>query len=405
MKILFVHNRYVHEGGEERVIDNLSSLFQNHGHLVVRFEQRSQDWLSHGPWQKLRDAAAVVYSRTAAKELASVIAREKPDVVHIHNVFPVLSPSVYDTAAESGIPVIQSVHNYRLMCVNGLFLTPRGEICERCRDGRFASAVRFGCYQNSRIKTLPMAFALGWHRRRGTFLRSVRRYWVPNSFLKDKMSASGFPAAAIDLVPNPAPSFSEASSRSAKPLVVYAGRLSREKGILTLLQAAKEVPDVRLALLGDGPLASSAERMVRDHQMKHVELTGRLPPERVSAWLQKAWSVVMPSECYENLPQAILESWSSGTPAIVSDGGALENVIRHGETGWHFKRGNIASLAEALRRLCTLGSDDRDQMAARCREEIQSRYSEDAVYQSALESYQRAGVNVPAFASFSGASL
>jgi len=388
MKVLLIHNRYRHEGGEERVIDHLENLLKKHGHEVRRFERSSQDWQNHSPWQLLCDALQVPYSRTIARELNHVIDQWLPDVAHVHNVFPVLSPAVYVVLRRRGIPVAQTVHNYRFMCVNGLFLTPKGKICERCKGGFFAAAIALGCYGGQRLRTIPMAIALTWPRLFKTLEKTVDVFIAPSQFLKQKLVEVGFPSDRIEVIPNPSVSVNQSAARSAAPRFVYAGRLSREKGLWTLLRAF-DAPDLgQLRILGDGPLRESLQNDISSRHLTHIKLAGAVPHAQVLQELSQAWALIMPSECYENQPQAILEAWACGTPVIGSRLGGMLEMIQEGKTGWTFKSGDIQGLRDAIRQRIRHDVSEA-QISSDCQFAVRSYYNPDSITDRIVSIYER----------------
>jgi glycosyltransferase involved in cell wall biosynthesis len=388
MKVLLVHNRYIHEGGEERAVDTLASLLSNRGHHVQRFERSSQEWAGHPFWQRPADALSTVYSSSSVRALREELRRERPDIVHVHNVFPVLSPAVYEELHRHPVAVVQTLHNYRFMCANGLFLTPAGALCERCKLGKFHHAVILGCYQRSRMRTLPMALSLGWHRKKKTFSRFIHRFIAPSSFLKQKMVESGFPEERIHIVPNTAPTVNPRIAVAPSDLFVYVGRLAQEKGLRTLLAAFRKAPDLFLKIVGDGPLR---EELMKDHALSgtsNVEFLGFQNNDTIAGVISHASALIMPSECYENLPQAILEAWSCGTPVIASRLGGLAELVLEGENGWLFTARNPDDLLRALRQAALHVSDA--SLRQRCRDAITERFSPQVIYDQLLPIYERA---------------
>ena len=383
MRILLIHNRYVHEGGEEESVAALAALLTSHGHEVQRWERSSREWLDHSFKERMFDAFRVIHSPGSATALRKAIEDFKPDLVHAHNIFPVFSPSVLSAAHRTGTAVVQTLHNYRWLCANGLFLTPEGDVCERCKGGNFFSAVRFGCYQESRLRSIPMAASLMFHRACRTPERSVDRFIAPSRFLRDQYVQAGWSEERIDVIPNPIrlPALRD-TPRSSGPLFVYAGRLSREKGIMTLLKVFKENTPGRLVLLGDGPLL----KLCRESASDRIEVAGRVPHEIVFEKLASAWALIMPSECYENLPQAVLESWVSGTPVLAARLGGLAELIQEGETGWTFKPGDAGDLARQLRQI-TAHPEMVHNLSDRCRARAQKFYNGDDIYSKIIYAY------------------
>ncbi len=390
MKVLLIHNSYLHEGGEERVLDNLENLLRSKHHETFRFEHPSRDWRNDPWWKRVLYGLQLIYSFDTAHRLAQAIDRIKPDVAHVQNVFPILSPSVYYVLRRFRVPVVQSIHNYRFLCANGLFMTPDNEICERCTRGNFWYAVRFGCYGNSRIHSIPMALSLTLHRLIRTFEKCIHRFIVSSEFVKGKLIQAGFPGQRIVLIRNPTPSVDRGfSPRADKPLFVYFGRHAREKGLWTLLDAFQDSDLGQLKILGGGPLTLAIRDYLQARRLPHVELLGRVPQETLIQLLDQAWATLVPSECYEVAPQVVVESWQHGTPVIASRLGGLGEMIVENVNGWTFTPGHADDLKRLIRSL--LQEPARLQKAwSGCRDYVLRHYDPDQIYAQTLAAYQSA---------------
>jgi glycosyltransferase involved in cell wall biosynthesis len=386
MKILFVHNRYRFEGGEERAVSNLQTLLEKEGHEVQVFSRSSQEWQNHTWPQRAFDAVETVYSRRTADEFEQQVRRFQPDLAHVHNVFPVLSPSIYLRAHKLRLPVVQTVHNYRFMCANGLFLTPQNEICERCKGGHFLNAVRLGCYGGSILRTVPMALSLALHRSRKTFQNTINTYIAPSHFVKTKLQEAGFPEKRICVIPNftAPPKISQALPDKA--LFLYIGRLSREKGLRTLLNAFRENPEKLLKIIGEGDLYTELKEQIETLKLTHIELLGKLSHADVHSWLTKASAVIIPSECYENMPFVMLEAWSYGLPVIASRLGGMAEAIQEDRNGFLFKAGDPDSLRQTV---LLLSLDKSRSMRAGILELFLREYSPEVHYRKLMEVYER----------------
>lgn len=387
MKILFVHNRYRYQGGEERVVGALGQLLGDRGHQIQRFERDSLEWANHSWWQHSGDALDVVYSKHTADDFERTAHSFQPDIVHVHNVFPVISPSIYLRGRKLGLPIVQTVHNYRFLCANGLFLTPENQICERCKKGAFWSAVRFGCCGGNRLQSLAMAVSLTVHRYFQTFQKCIHAFIAPSHFLRDKLIEAGFPSNRIFVVANPEQGFPVLEKPSARLSFVYAGRLSSEKGLWTLLRAFEPHPDWKLTILGDGPLYSPLKRHLEDRKLTHIELLGKVPNEEVHRRLAKASCLILPSECYENLPYVVLEAWSHGTPVIASKIGGLAELVKEGENGWSFVAGDPADLGRVIDRV-SQSLLRMDGIQERCQQLLKRVYHPDVIYPQLLSVYE-----------------
>jgi len=387
LRILLVHNRYVHEGGEEESVDSLDELLNLQGHQVHRLERSSREWLNHSMYQQVIDGLQVISSSISSNLLTEEVHRFKPDLVHFHNLFPVLSPSVLVTAHRMGLPIVQTLHNYRWLCANGLFLTPQGQVCEKCKRGNFLSAVRFGCYGNQRLRTIPMAASLWFHSLRKTAQQCIDRFISPSHFLRSKYLEAGWPADRIDVIANPTRTkVTMKTIRSDDPVFLYVGRLSREKGIQTLLQAFTHFnAPGRLILAGDGPLLEHCQQRRSDR----IEVLGRISRERVFKEMEKAWALIMPSECFENLPQAVLEAWHTGTPVIASRLGGLSELIQENLTGWTFEPGNASDLAKRLSDVAN-NPQRSSSLSVMCRQHVKDAFNNEEIYAKLIKTYELA---------------
>lgn len=341
LTVLLVHNRYQLAGGEGAVFDAESALLERHGYRVIRYERHNDevDGLS-----RLELAKKTVWNRESHDQLLALMRAEQPAIVHVHNTLPLISPAVYDAAREAGVPVVQTLHNYRLLCPNALFLR-EGSPCEKCLGKAFAwPGVVHGCYRDSRPTTAAVAGMVAAHRARGTWTKKVDRYIALTEFARAKLIQGGLPADKITVKPHfvdpdPGPGTGEGG------YALYAGRLSEEKGIETLIEAwTRHRPGLRLKVIGDGPLLP----LVESAREAGVEAIGRQPLDEVIRLMQGAAVVVIPSICYETFGRTAIEAYAAGTPVIVSDGGAVAELVRPGETGFLFPTGNADALAGTL---------------------------------------------------------
>ena len=340
MRVLIVHNRYQQIGGEDTVVANEHALLERSG-WETRLFSVSNDVIA-GTWSKIMTAVRAPYSRPARDELARVIAEFAPAVVHVHNFFPLLSPSVYDACRAAGVAVVQTLHNYRTICP-GALLTRDGRPCEDCIGASPYQGALHGCYRGSRIGSLAVARMVDIHRRRETWSHKVDRFIALSAFAKGKFVAAGFPADRIAIKPNFAPDRPAAGS-AARTGALYVGRLSAEKGVAALLRAWDGL-DVPLRVIGDGPL----RELVETATGPSVVALGWKTPAEVATEMAQAAFLVMPSTWPENFPMVIVEAFSQGLPVIASKIPALEEIIEDGATGLLFLQGDCDDIATKVR--------------------------------------------------------
>ena len=340
MRVLIVHNRYQLAGGEDTVVASELALLQQNG-CHARLWSVSNDEID-GTWSKIKAAVESSYSRPARNQLARIISEFAPTVVHVHNFFPLLSPSVYDACRAAGVAVVQTLHNYRTICP-GAQLVRDGHPCEDCIDGSPYQAALHGCYRGSRVGSLAVASMVDIHRRRGTWSRKVDRFIALTAFAKSKFVAGGFPADRIIVKPN----FAEdrpVNGSAARTGGLFVGRLSPEKGIETMLRAWGGV-DVPLRVVGDGPLRRKVDHAARPGL---VPLGWRSAAE-VADEMARSSFLLLPSVWPENFPMVIAEAFCQGLPVIASRIGALAEILEEGTTGLLFSPGDPVDLAAKVR--------------------------------------------------------
>lgn len=382
MRVLIVHNRYVVPGGEEVVVAEEAALLERHGHTVGRFEGSNQAMLEMGAMQA---ASQAVWNRTSRAELARLQARFKPDIVHFHNTFPAMSPSVYYAGLEGSI-VVQTLHNFRLVCPAGTLLRA-GKPCELC-VGRVAwPGVKHGCYRDSRSASLVAAAMLQTHRALGTWTRRVDAYIALTSFSRDIFLRGGLPPEKVYIKPNfVAPDPGMSTARAAHFLFV--GRFEEGKGTRVLLEAWRTLTDPPpLRLIGSGPLEAEVVRFAQTQP--GVQLLGRLPREGVLEELKQARALVAPSLWYENFPLTICEAMATGCPVIASDLPNVRALLGDGQAGVLVPAGNPPRLKQAIEHAAI---DDRElrQAAQRARRLYETHYTADANYRMLVDIYDSA---------------
>ncbi|MDA8258763.1 MAG: glycosyltransferase family 4 protein [Betaproteobacteria bacterium] len=335
-RVLVVHNAYQHRGGEDAVVESEIELLRSHGHAVETYFRSNDDV---GGMSSLDMARHTLWSPRTQHDLAELIRRFKPDVIHAHNTFPLISPSLYWAAERAGVPVVQTLHNFRLMCLNALFLI-EGKVCEDCMGHLPWRGVARACYRGSRAASAAMAGMLMLHHGLGTYRNKVARYIALNGFCRDKFIEGGLPAGRVVVKPN----FVDFTAPEPVPRsgLLFVGRLSVEKGVVTLAAAMVRLPDAQLRVAGDGPEAGLLDGVAG------VSRLGSLPGEAVRQEMVRAMALVVPSICYENFPRTIAEAFASGLPVIASRIGALADIVCDGETGLLFEPGNPQDLADKL---------------------------------------------------------
>ena len=388
MKIVLVHNTYREKGGEDVVFESERRLLVRAGHNVIVFVRDNTDLRDNSFADKIAILPRMLWSSNARSEFVSVLDAAQPDLVHIHNTFLSISPSIYSACAERAIPVVQTLHNFRLLCPGGN-LFRHGATCHECADHSLFRSVLHGCYRNSVPATASVALMLALHRALNTYGKSVTRFIALTAFAKQQFVSAGFPDGRIVVKPN----FAEPDSRErtgAGEYAAYVGRLVGNKGVHVLLDAWKKlrVP-YPLHIIGDGPDHLEMEAEARASKLTNVTFRGRLLREEVFEEMQGARFLVVPSTLYEGFPMCIAESFACGTPVLCSKLGALPEIVEHGITGLHFSPGDAQDLASKVEWVWNHPS----QLAAMglaARRKYESDYTSEKNYELLMEIYQQA---------------
>jgi glycosyltransferase involved in cell wall biosynthesis len=383
VKLLLVHNSYQQPGGEDQVFASEVDLLASHGHEVVRYTAHN-DAVRH--LSKLTLACRTSWSRTTYREMRGILQRERPQIVHVHNTLPLLSPAVYYAAGRARVPVVQTLHNYRFLCPSA-FLLREQRICEDCVGRRVAwPAIIHACYRQSRGATGAVAVMLSVHRLLGTWTRRVSRYIALTDFMRHKFIQGGFPANQIVVKPNfvaPDPGVGSHGGRYA----LFVGRLSPEKGVQTLLRAWRQEGRMPLKIAGDGPLQNLA-----DGSPPGIEWLGWLSRGEVVALMKQAFVLVFPSESYEGFPMTIAEAFATGLPVVACHQGAMGEIVQDRQTGLLFTPGDANDLAAKVGWALAHPTEVAD-MGRRARYEFEAKYTAQRNYELLRDIYN--GVLAP----------
>jgi glycosyltransferase involved in cell wall biosynthesis len=439
MKIIQVHNYYQQAGGEDAVVAAELSLLRDRGHEVVTY-YKDNEALGAGLWALVTASLQTLWNWETYREFRKLLQCEKPDVVHCHNTFPLISPSIYWACAKEKLPVVQTLHNYRMLCLNAFLfrqgkavscgplavsnekaksqkLSANGSICELCVSKSFKwPGVKYGCYRDSKAGSLVVALMLFVHKLLGTWTKKVTAYIALTEFQKQKMIEGGLPREKVfikpnflqrseirgqrsegdnDLNPN---NLNPKTGEAAAPYCLFVGRLSPEKGCDVLIRAwalfqasltpNAECPMPSLLIVGDGPERDSLEKLTSDlGSLASVNFLGKQPKEEVLSLMQQAEFLVLPSVWYEGFPMTIVESFSNGLPVVASNIGSMNSVIESEQNGLKFEAGDPDSLADKLTRTFA-NLDQMLQMGEQARRDFEENYSATANYKQLADIYQ-----------------
>jgi glycosyltransferase involved in cell wall biosynthesis len=388
LKIILVHNQYQQPGGEDVVFDQERQLLERAGHQVVLYRRSNWEVDSYAGVNRLVLVRKTIWADDTRREFAKLLRAEKPDLVHIHNTFVMISPSIYSACREAGVPVVQTLHNYRLLCPAATFFRD-GKICEECTEHTLWRSIRYGCYRDSRPATAAVALMLAMHRSLHTWVRDVTSYIALSEFTRSKFVQKGLPAQKVFVKPNfvypdPRPGCGDGN------YALFVGRLSPEKRVSTLLAAwARLRSCIPLLVIGGGPERELLEREALDHSLANVTFRGQISREQTFEAMRDARFLIFSSEWYENFPVTIAESFACGVPVICSRLGAMQEIVEDGHTGLHFTPGNAEDLAEKAdwawnnpARVRALGKE--------ARQEYENKYTAEKNYPMLMDIYQRA---------------
>lgn len=391
MKVLLAHNFYGSSApsGENLVFELERDLLSRSGHEVHTFTRHSDD-VRGSAFGLLRGALATTWNPWTVRDVRAAVGRWAPDIVHVHNTFPLLSPSIFAGVGARAARVL-TLHNYRLFCPAAIPLRG-GATCTECLDRKSVRpALRHGCYRNSRLATAPLAASIAFHRALGTWRNQVEAFVALTEFQRELMVEAGLPRERVWVKPNfypGTPSMVPWAQRGA--YAVFAGRLTQEKGVADLVDAWASWGDgaPELRVVGDGGLRTALEERVRRARAR-VTFLGQVASARAEAEIASARLLVLPSIWFEGFPMVIREAFAFGTPVAASAIGPLPRIVKDGVTGVTFEPGNPVSLLEAVR--CAWGDDARmARMSAAARAEFESHYAERANHDILLEIYQAA---------------
>lgn len=346
MRVAVVHNRYQQPGGEDRVFESEASLLEQAEHKVLRFEVHND---AVGSMRALELAARSVWNPASERTLRRLLLEFRPDVVHVHNTLPILSPSTFTAARRAGAAVVQTLHNYRMICPSAT-LYRDGRPCELCVSHALQlPSVRHACYRGSRPATAVVAAGTALHRMLGTYTRNVDRFITLTEFARQKLIEGGVPARQLVVKPNFAET-PEAVRADVGPTALFVGRLSEEKGVRTLVDAWTRHSDLPpLRIVGDGPLRPLVAALATSNNK--VSVLGALRHDAVVAEMCAAGLLVFPSLSFETFGLTIVEAFSVGLPIVASRLGSAAEIVEDGQTGLHFEPGSADALAASVKRL------------------------------------------------------
>lgn len=405
--ILLVNNYHYRRGGADTVYLEQGQLLRMQGWKVLEFSmhhpknepsafsdgfaEEIEYGRDYSTLSKLRHAAKIVYSREAADKIRKLIRKSRPDVVHAHNVYHHLSPSVLHAAKVEGIPVVMTVHDLKLLCP-AISMISSGRVCEECKDHGKWSLVRKRCMKGSLALSTLIYLESSIHELSGIYRRSVDRLISPSRFFMDKFSEWNWSGAPFTHIPNFADGRRFVPSSRPGDYFLYFGRLSQEKGLQTLISASAEA-GVPLRLVGTGPMEQELRRRANDLSAD-VEFWGYQSGDALWDRVRACRAVVLPSEWYENAPMSILEAYACGKPVLGAQIGGIPELIRPGITGDMFPSGDVDGLANLLRRYGDMSDAELTALGRECRSWVETEFSAERHLDRLFDAYRSVGAQV-----------
>lgn len=365
-----------------------SELLTRFGHRVVTYLRSNHEIEERRTARLLSIGSRMIWGRDTWRDITMILHEERPSIVHVHNTFTQVTPSVYSACGDAGIPVVQTLHNFRLLCPAALFYR-QGHICEDCANHSLWRGIAHGCYRNSHVATTAVAAIVATHRALGTWSHSVDRYTALSEFSRRKFVEGGLPEGKITVKPNfvhPDPGIQKERGR----YVIYAGRLSEEKGVRTLLRAWERIGNsIPLVIVGDGPLRRELEEASERAGLSSIVFLGRVQRHVALSAMQGACFSVLPSQCYENFPMTIVESFACGVPVVCSRLGAMQEIVEQRRTGLLFTPGDSDYLADTVM-WAWEHTQQMKTMGIAARQEYEQKYTAEKNYELLTDIYRRA---------------
>lgn len=390
-RILQVHNFYQIPGGEDVVVRNEKRLLEEHGHKVYTYYRSNAELKEGGRLGKLCVPFTAIYSFKTVREVKKLIKEYQIDIVHVHNTLTMVSPSVFYAAFSCHVPIVQTLHNFRMLCPAGSFFRDN-VICEECVQGGLKCAVKHKCYRNSKLQSFVSAAVLKVHRVLGTY-RKVN-FICLTEFNRNKLLALGDIVDAKKIFIKPNFTFAEGIEPSNVPeqeeYYLFAGRVEALKGVDIAIKAFEQIPDRKLYIAGTGPMMDEMQAYVNEHNIQNVKFLGYLQKEDMTEKFYHAKAVIMTSQCYEAFAMTIAEAYSYGVPVIAGRVGNMEGMVQEGVTGVKFTYNSSSDLAEKVKEFEQL---DRVTLKENAREFYQERLRPEDNYQKLMEIYESISAN------------
>ncbi len=382
LSVLVIHNRYQQPGGEDAVVRADVNLLRQAGHRVITYFRDNRAITGYSPLRKASLLLSTSWNRQTYADVRTLIRREHPDIVHCHNFLPLVSPAAYYACRSAGVPVVQTLHNYRLVCPAGTLFS-QGQRCQHCTRG-FAQGLSRRCYRQSRVQTAAVSLMLQAHRLRGTWNKCVDAYLTPSKFCRGFFVSAGLPEDKVHVKPN---CLIQDPGQRTQPgdYALFVGRLTPEKGVLEMIAAWNRLPQAKLLIIGDGPLYGAALEAA-SRSAANIRLLGQLGSQETLNYIKAARFLVFPSRWYEPFGMGLLEAAGRGVPAIASRIGAIPEIVTDRQSGLLFDPDDFDELVEQVRWAWDHPAD-MEHMGAAARERFLRDFTAEKNYEALIAVY------------------
>ncbi len=404
MKVLMCHKFLFEDGGPERYILELSEMLESHGNQVLYFAMKhpknmktecakyfvSEVSLANpkkeGLLKKMRIGLRIIYSTEAKKKMEKLVSEQKPDLAHLHNIYHQISPSILPILQKKGVPVVMSLHDYKLVCPNYRLMT-QGEVCEKCNPSKYYQAVFHKCVKNSFSASLLNCMEMYVHKFLKLYEKNVDLFISPSLFMREKLSEFGLDKSKIFYLSPWVSEIKSPPSYTYSDFFLYFGKISQEKGVETLIRAMEKTKKEQLLIVGEGEEKERLQSYVNQNKIENVRFMGFIKRSKLNELIRACRFVVLPSEWYENSPSAVYESFALGKPVIGSRIGGIPELIQDGVNGLLFEPKNVEDLRDKIRYLYhhpLLAQ----KMGMAARKFVEEKYSAEEYYHKLLSIYQ-----------------
>jgi len=377
MKIVQVYNAYQYASGEDTVVEEEKRLLESNGHRVIQFLKHNKEITAYSKNEQIRFALNLRGSKKIALEFKQLLLKEKPDVCHVHNVFSIITPVIYSVCKELNIPVVQTLHNYRLLCTNTLFFR-NGQVCELCMGKSLYNSIKYKCFRDSYVMTSVMADSLQYHRKKGTWHEHIDAYICLSEFAKAKFTQGGLPENKLHIKPNS--TAKQIIDIKYEDFFLYVGRLEAAKGLSDFISLVKQKPHIQFIAIGhcDDP------ELFKD--LNNLQYLGQRNKADVIAYMSRCKALIFPSKMYEGMPMVIIESFALKKAVLARNLGVMATMIKHNENGMLFNsQEELLQHVDALHDNLSLC----EKLGNNAYQDYNNHYSSEAAYQTLISIYNK----------------